>query len=113
MIKFLSVFGIILTTALSAKATDISSVVHRFDLRNCNKSRCVKVEALRAESGVYTPMLSLVQVEITVFQGRKKTRYTAPYGFIDLDHKRAVFRIDAKKELALNLTEIETKEFPL
>lgn len=97
----------------AAWASDAMSVVHHFDLRNCSKSKCVKVEAVKAETGSFSPLLSLKQVEVTITQGKSKKHYIAPYGFLDLDNQRAVFRLSPKEEMSLNLNNIETERFRL
>jgi hypothetical protein len=112
--RFKFVFFLLLTAiGRIAIAGDAAQVVNHFDLRTCYKDKCVKVEALKAESGAFTQILSLKNVYVTVVQGKVSTRYSAPYGFIDLDNKSGVFRISPKAELSLNLAEIKTVRFKL
>lgn len=85
------VFG---ATTFALAQVQVTSSISRFQLASCNEkvSKCISVEADRAESGSMTPnlMLKNVLVKIKDTKTNKETVYSKSVGFYDIQEQRVL-----------------------
>ena len=91
--KFLISF-ILGATTFALAQVQVTSSISRFQLASCNEkiSKCISVEADRAESGSMTPnlMLKNVLVKIKDIKTNKETLYSKSVGFYDIQEQRVL-----------------------
>ena len=90
-----------------------NSVIHNFNLRSCKENRCVHLVAEKAESGNFSEIMSLKNVNVTLIVGKKTSHYTAPFGYFDIERNQSVVRVSHAKELSLDISEAQSREFDL
>ncbi len=109
-----ALFVLVATGTLSAQAFEASAKIQKFELKNCNlKGVCVQLQANQAESGNFTPVMSLSDVHINLVHRNHTKHYEARFGYIDLEHQIVVIRLNATKEVSVNLSDLSVKEFRL
>ena len=94
-------------------ASDGNSVIHNFNLRSCKDHRCVHLVAEKAESGNLSEIMSLKNVDVTLIVGKKTSHYTAPFGYFDIERNQSVVRLSHLKELSVDISEAQSREFDL
>ncbi len=109
-----ALFVLAIASSFSAQAIESSAKIKKFELKNCNsKGVCVQLHANQAESGNFTPLMSLSDVHINLVHRKHITHYAGRSGYIDIERQIVVIRLNASKEVSVNLTDLSVKEYKL
>jgi hypothetical protein len=101
-----------MVSLLSFAHGETSSKIRKLDLRKCQKGQCIQVKAEMAESGNFTPLMSLKGVHLAHYAEGKKNTYSSARGYIDFERDVVMIKSDSQ-ELLFNLKNMSVKVYSL
>lgn len=111
------IFSILIAVHLGhqshAAGIETSGIMRNVDLRNCFQKNCLQMRAATAESGNFTPLMSLKYVTLDYYANGKKVSYSSLNGYIDYDRNVVLIKVSPKKEILFSLSDLTFKIYKL